>query len=693
MTIKGRVQSLPFISLKTQLTLTRTLKKDFKFKKMKLVAALAILGSFSTNGLLAQCGSVVPDLGNDTLVCQGQSVILNPGTFDSYLWDNNSTNQTRAVTQTGTYWVKVGTTDLTNNLIVNGDFEQGNTGFSTGYIYTTTSTGTYGILSQEGRYTITSSPSLAHTNFTSCTDHTPAPGNQMMVVNGASTPTNVWCQTVNVTPNTDYYFGTWVSSALDDANVAQLQFSINNTTIGAVFSPPSTGCTWTQFYQVWNSGANTTAQICILNQNTNISGNDFMIDDITFATICYAQDTINVTSVPKPVITVTPNDSICAGELSSIIASSTSTDLVYNWTPGNISSPELNVSPATSTFYSVTATDTNGCISNLVSRLVHVKPSPSVTIVEAENPVCSGNPVFLTANSSSSNLTYNWTPVSATTQQISDTPTSSTQYTVQVTNQQGCSGSDTIQIVIIPPLALTFAGNTTICLGDSTQLTVSGNIPQMQFEWEGTVNGNQYTVAPTETGYIYATGSFQNCPQVTDSIQIIVNGIPTFVTPQDVQICKGESFQSTVVATPSSSTVYWPSFGGMTGPTQSITATDDQYITVYVENQGCISAADSFFVDVLLSCDIVVPNVFTPNKDGINDLFSLISADGIESLSCVILNRWGTIVQTFNQPNFTWDGRDAGGNDMMEGVYFYQITGTTSGGEEIDKQGFVSLER
>ena len=95
----------------------------------------------------------------------------------------------------------------------------------------------------------------------------------------------------------------------------------------------------------------------------------------------------------------------------------------------------------------------------------------------------------------------------------------------------------------------------------------------------------------------------------------------------------------------------------------------------------------------ITSFDPHVPNVFTPNKDGINDLFSLISADGIESLSCVILNRWGTIVQTFNQPNFTWDGRDAGGNDMMEGVYFYQITGTTSGGEEIDKQGFVSLER
>jgi hypothetical protein len=69
---------------------------------MRLAIALVIIGSFSINGLFSQCGSVLPNLGNDTLVCQGQSVILNPGTFDSYLWDNNSTSPTRAVTQTGT---------------------------------------------------------------------------------------------------------------------------------------------------------------------------------------------------------------------------------------------------------------------------------------------------------------------------------------------------------------------------------------------------------------------------------------------------------------------------------------------------------------------------------------------------------------------------------------------------------------
>jgi gliding motility-associated-like protein len=659
---------------------------------MRLAIALVIIGSFSINGLFSQCGSVLPNLGNDTLVCQGQSVILNPGTFDSYLWDNNSTSPTRAVTQTGTYWVKVGTTDLTNNLIVNGDFEQGNSGFSTGYIYTTTSTGSFGILSQEGRYTITSSPSLAHNNFTSCTDHTPNPGNQMMVVNGASTPTNVWCQTVNVTPNTDYYFGTWVSSALTDANVAQLQFSINNTTIGAVFSPPSTGCTWTQFYQVWNSGANTTAQICILNQNTNVSGNDFMIDDITFSTICYENDTIHVTSVPRPVISVTQNDSICAGELSSITASSASSDLVYTWTPGNIQSNELNVSPAGSTFYSVTAVDTNGCVSNLVTRLVYVAPSPAVSIAASADTICIGNQVVLTASSGASNLTYQWSPVTGTSNQISDTPSTTTQYIVQATNAQNCSGYDTITIVVIPELTLSFSGNTTICIGDTTQITVTANYPQTQFLWgDGTTN-SFVLVAPLQDTFLTVTGSYYTCPIVTDSVFITVNPLPTIQMPADIEICKNETVGFTAVPNPGNGTVYWTTLG-TTGASQTVTATNNMYIVGYAEYAGCVSAPDSFFIHVLEACDIVVPNVFTPNKDGVNDFFSLISADGIQSLECIILNRWGNEIRTFDLPDFAWDGKDKSGNELVEGVYFYKISGLTTGGGAIEKHGFVSLER
>lgn len=408
---------------------------------------------------------------------------------------------------------------------------------------------------------------------------------------------------------------------------------------------------------------------------------------------CYDEQSFSVTIVPNPVISATPNDTICAGEFTSIIASSSTPNLVYTWNPGNIQSSELAVSPASTMFYSVTATDAHGCVSNLISRLVVVRPAPTVTITASDNQLCFGDSVTLTANASVQSVSYNWLPNGETTSQISDIPITSTQYVVAVTNQQGCSGTDTTVITVIPELGLTFSGNTIICTGDTTMLTVSGNIPQMQFVWEGSVSGATYNANPTQTGYIYATGSYQDCPQVTDSLMITVNPLPVVIAPESIQLCRGEAFNVTASAVPSASTIYWSSPAGATGGEQTIVAINAELIHVYAEHMGCISESDSFYVDVLLSCGIEIPNVFTPNKDGINDGFTLISSDGIEQLTAVILNRWGTVVRTFNQPDFSWDGRDEQGNDMMEGVYFYLITGTFLGGESFEKQGFVSIER
>ena len=117
----------------------------------------------------------------------------------------------------------------------------------------------------------------------------------MMVVNGSGTAnTNVWCQNINVTPNTDYQFSAWAVNALNDLNVTQLQFSINSVNLRPIFSTPTIGCSWQQFFQTWNSGLISSAEICINNQNTSGGGNDFIIDDITFRPICVDYDTITV---------------------------------------------------------------------------------------------------------------------------------------------------------------------------------------------------------------------------------------------------------------------------------------------------------------------------------------------------------------------------------------------------------------
>lgn len=273
------------------------------------------------------------NLGRDTTLCQGQSIQLNAtGPYSSYLWNNGSTLPLRTVNATGVYSVKVGI--LGDNQIVNGDFEQGNTGFVTAY--NPGNGGTYGLLTNEGTYAITTSPNLVHNNFYTCQDHTPAPGNKMMVVNGAASPNvNVWCQTIPLQPNTDYQFGTWVTSMENSstANLAQLQFSINGSPFGTVYTPSTSGCNWGQFTQNWNSGINTSAQICVVSQNFgNPGGNDFAIDDITFRPICFSYDTIAVTVAPVPVVNLGPNLNRCHGQ--SVILDAQNPGSTYLWTGG-----------------------------------------------------------------------------------------------------------------------------------------------------------------------------------------------------------------------------------------------------------------------------------------------------------------------------------------------------------------------
>lgn len=298
----------------------------------------------------------VPDvnLGNDTTLCTGQNMTLNAGTYDTYQWNNGSTGPTKFVSNPGgTYWVKVGTLGV--NQIVNGDFESGNSGFTTQY--SPGSGGAWGALSNPGTYAITTSPNLVHTNFSSCSDHTPSSGTRMYVANGASTAnTQVWCQTVPVQPNTTYQFGTWVASVVTDPNVAQLQFSINGSNLGSTFSPSGTLCNWSQFTQNWMSNMTTTAQICIVNQNTSGGGNDFAIDDITFRPVCYSIDTIVVNYSNNPTVNLGPDQSVC--NTTTVTLDAGNSGLSYNW---STTEDTQIISPTTSGNYSVTVTNTFGC--------------------------------------------------------------------------------------------------------------------------------------------------------------------------------------------------------------------------------------------------------------------------------------------------------------------------------------------
>ena len=150
--------------------------------------------------------------------------------------------------------------------IINGDFEQGNLGFTSGYYYNYD-------FDSPGQYYVdnnTHYPGFGHGGT----------GNFMMI-DGATEPgVVVWSEQISVMPNTYYTFSTWACS-LNPETWAVLQFSVNGTPIGVLTSPSQTN-TWKQFITTWYSGNSTTATITIVDLNTEGSGNDFGLDDISF---------------------------------------------------------------------------------------------------------------------------------------------------------------------------------------------------------------------------------------------------------------------------------------------------------------------------------------------------------------------------------------------------------------------------
>jgi gliding motility-associated-like protein len=279
------------------------------------IPLLIFLGiSFGSN---SQCTFT---LGPD--ICKSPPLNFNlngPSGYNSYTWSNGSKNPSITITAPGTYSCTA--TRFGTDLVVNGDFEDANTGFSSDYVVGTT--GPYGPLSVEGTYVVMSDPSVAHSHFPFFGDHTSGKGN-MIIINGNSVKNaSVWCQSIKVVPNTNYNFSTWAAtcSAKTKDELAQLQFSINGSVIGPVFSPSLTVGVWSQFNAVWNSGSNTTASICIVNQNITLLGNDFALDDIFLQEICVASDTVKVFSSPLIKASAGPDQVICAGSTVQLAGS------------------------------------------------------------------------------------------------------------------------------------------------------------------------------------------------------------------------------------------------------------------------------------------------------------------------------------------------------------------------------------
>lgn len=165
------------------------------------------------------------------------------------------------------------------NLIVNGDFEAGNVGFSSDYTYDDTPP-----MDGYGYYAIGTNPKTWNSFWSSFGDHTSGTG-KMFIADGAVQPNKtVWQQTVTVVSGTPYIFSYWAASSYPQ-RPANLRTYINGVQVGSDLQLPSTTGEWVQFSVVWNSGSATSATIRLVDLLTYGLGNDFVLDDISLQVV------------------------------------------------------------------------------------------------------------------------------------------------------------------------------------------------------------------------------------------------------------------------------------------------------------------------------------------------------------------------------------------------------------------------
>ncbi|MFT3793781.1 gliding motility-associated C-terminal domain-containing protein [Flavobacterium sp.] len=349
-------------------------------------------------------------------ICAGDSTVLNAtGGTGSYTWtasppdpsivNPNNASQTVSPSVTTTYTVNSGTVSDPTNLIQNGDFEQGDTLFTTEYTFVA-DPNPFGV---QAAYAIVTNPNGWFNAFSSCGDNTSGAGN-LMVFDGSTDPTGniiTWSQNaVPVAPNTDYTFSYYVASVSPE-NPARLEVTINGVSLGAPVTAPGATCLWTQVSHSWNSGANTTANIAIYDRNFSSGGNDFALDDIALkeTVTCLYQKTVTVTVTPPGTIpTFNAVNPICSGGTLNPLPTTSNNGISGSWAPA------LN-NTATTTY---TFTPTAGQCASTATLTITVNSS-TVPTFAAVAPICSGGTLNPLPTTSINGITGSWAPALSNT--------------------------------------------------------------------------------------------------------------------------------------------------------------------------------------------------------------------------------------------------------------------------------------
>ncbi|WP_282456869.1 PKD domain-containing protein [Chitinophaga sedimenti] len=351
--------------------------------------------------------------------------------------------------------------------------------------------------------------------------------------------------------------------------------------------------------------------------------------------------------------------------------------------------------------------DNSGCISDTLFQKVTLGTYPVVDFT-APNLLCDGPPSLFADASTVRVGTVNRWAWDFGNGQTGDRSTASInyaagQYPVQltVTTAEGCTGSARKIVEVLPSPDIAITASTAVCLGEEAFFTATSTnaaSPVMSWAWE---LGDQQTSQSDNFSHTYATGGqfiaratatgTNGCPSETASATVRVVAVNAFAGT-DTLIAMGQPLQ--LNATGSSSFSWQPSTGlnnpFIANPVATLNA-DQTYVLTSTSGEGCVDM-DTINIKVYRGPEFWVPTGFTPNNDGLNDVFRAI-APGIPKIDYFrVWDRWGGEVFYTNQLSVGWDGR-LNGRPMPMGTYVWAISGKDYMGRDVLRKGTVTLIR
>jgi gliding motility-associated-like protein len=412
-------------------------------------------------------------------------------------------------------------------------------------------------------------------------------------------------------------------------------------------------------------------------------------------------DTLNIIS--KPIFKVTNDTLICS--IDTLQLSATGGTGTIFWTPNyNISNQNsFNplVSPKVSTTYLATLTEAPGCFATL-PVLVNVVNNVSLNAGN-DSTICQTDSVRL--NTLSDGLHYLWTPAlplnSDTAKNPLAAPLSTTTFQV-IASIGKCSATGRVTLDVVPYPKANAGPGATICFPATYQLHASGGTSYL---WSPTIFLNNPSIAAPITSpsqsirYTVAVTDILGCPKPSfDTVLIQVEKLSAHAGPRDTNIVVNQPLQllATTSGSPSVESFVWTPPAGLNNPNISNPVAtlleNQQYVLTVQSAAGCI-ATDTINVTVFkINPGLYVPNAFTPNGDGINDVFRPIPI-GMKSINYFrVYNRNGQLVFSTSVQNQGWDGKFQGKLQDAD-VYVWTVEGTDYEGKTIFQKGSVMLVR